>query len=101
MEVERHRREKEQHDKATEAEKRRLREAYEREQERMKKAEHARLETERILAEQQAAVDAKKADMLKRDAEKEKVPRPIAMHTAAACNLAVMLSCPGWIGALY
>ena len=39
----------------------------------MQKAEQMRLETERILAEQQAAVDIKKADMIKRDAEKEKV----------------------------
>jgi hypothetical protein len=44
-----------------------------REQERIKKTEHARLETERILQEKQAAVDAKKAEMQKREAEKEKV----------------------------
>ena len=44
-----------------------------REQERIQKAEQARLETERILAEQQATVAAKKAEMIKRDAEKEKV----------------------------
>lgn len=43
MEVERHRREKELHDNAAEAEKQRLREAYEREQERIQKAEQARL----------------------------------------------------------
>ena len=46
-----------------------------REQERIRKAEQARLETERILQEKQAAVDAKKAEMQKREAEKEKVRR--------------------------
>lgn len=44
-----------------------------REQERIAKAEAARRETERILREQQAEVDAKKADMVKRDIQREKV----------------------------
>lgn len=44
-----------------------------REQERIAKAETARRETERILREQQAEVDAKKADMVKRDIQREKV----------------------------
>ena len=44
-----------------------------REQERIAKAEAARRETERILREQQAEVDAKKADMIKRDIQREKV----------------------------
>lgn len=44
-----------------------------REQERIAKAEAARRETERILREQQAEVDAKKADMVKRDIHREKV----------------------------
>ncbi len=44
-----------------------------REQERISKAEAARRETERILREQQAEVDAKKADMVKRDIQREKV----------------------------
>ncbi len=44
-----------------------------REQERIAKAEAARRETERILRDQQAEVDAKKADMVKRDIQREKV----------------------------
>ena len=47
--------------------------ALHREQERIAKAEAARRETERILREQQAEVDAKKADMVKRDIQREKV----------------------------
>lgn len=47
-----------------------------REQERIAKAEAARRETERILREQQAEVDAKKADMVKRDIQREKVRAP-------------------------
>lgn len=49
-----------------------------REQERIAKAEAARRETERILREQQAEVDAKKADMVKRDIQREKVGMPSA-----------------------
>lgn len=49
------------------------RSALSREQERIAKAEAARRETERILREQQAEVDAKKADMVKRDIQREKV----------------------------
>lgn len=44
-----------------------------REQERIAKADAARRETERILREQQAEVDAKKAEMVKRDIQREKV----------------------------
>ena len=44
-----------------------------REQERIAKAEAARRETDRILREQQAEVDAKKAEMVKRDIQREKV----------------------------
>lgn len=44
-----------------------------REQERIAKGEAARRETERILREQQAEVDAKKTDMVKRDIQREKV----------------------------
>ena len=46
---------------------------YCREQERIAKADAARRETERILREQQAEVDVKKADMVKRDIQREKV----------------------------
>lgn len=49
-----------------------------REQERISKAEAARRETERILREQQAEVDAKKADMVKRDIQREKVSHLMA-----------------------
>ncbi len=42
-----------------------------REQERRLKAEEARSETERILAQQAADLAAKKADMNRRDAERE------------------------------
>ena len=54
--------------------------AWSREQERIAKAEAARRETERILREQQAEVDAKKADMVKRDIQREKVSAPIREH---------------------
>lgn len=59
-----------------------------REQERIGKAEQARKETERILKEQQAEVDRKKADMLRRDAERLQlkelqVPVPLC---AALCG---------------
>lgn len=47
--------------------------ALHREQERIQREDMARQETERILAEQQAVVDAKKAQMVKQEAEKEKV----------------------------
>ena len=55
-----------------------------REQERMQRAEAARQETERILAEQQAAVDAKKADIAKREAEKEAGKAQAQAERAAA-----------------
>lgn len=48
---------------------------YCREQERIAKTDAARRETERILREQQAEVDVKKADMVKRDIQREKVNR--------------------------
>lgn len=44
-----------------------------REQERVRKAEQVKLEGERILAEQQAAVAAKQAELAKREEEKDKV----------------------------
>lgn len=53
QEAERHRREMELLQREQEEEKRRRQEAYDREQERMRKAETARQETERILREQQ------------------------------------------------
>jgi len=43
------------------------------EQERRAKAEEARSETERILAAQAADLEAKKAEMARRDAERENV----------------------------
>ena len=46
-------------------------EAYQKEQDRVKKAEQAREETERILEAQQRAVDCRKRDMAVRDAERE------------------------------
>ena len=54
-----------------------------REQERISKAEAARRETERILREQQAEVDAKKADMVKRDIQREKVSLQHCTHFVA------------------
>ena len=41
------------------------------EQERRAKAEEARVETERILAQQAAELERKKADMAQREAERE------------------------------
>ncbi|KAK9817058.1 hypothetical protein WJX72_008938 [[Myrmecia] bisecta] len=56
-----------------EEEKKRRKQAYLREQERFEKAEQARRETDRILKEQQMEVDRKKADMVRRDVEREVV----------------------------
>ncbi|KAK9809663.1 hypothetical protein WJX73_001851 [Symbiochloris irregularis] len=53
------------------AEEQRRKAGYLLEQERMEKVEQARKETERILAEQAAEVDRKKADMVKRDQVRE------------------------------
>ena len=50
-----------------------------REQERIQKSEQARRETERILWEQQQEVDRKKAEMQRRDVEREKVRLPGAV----------------------
>ena len=50
-----------------------------REQERIQKSEQARRETERILWEQQQEVDRKKAEMQRRDVEREKVSPPGAI----------------------
>ena len=63
-----------------------------REQERIAKAEAARRETERIMREQQAEVDAKKADMVKRDIQREKVT-PLALLQQliwSACSCATL-----------
>eukprot|EP00887_Chlorella_sp_A99_P000402 scaffold13.g402.t1 len=68
---ERYKREMEQLQREEEEEKQRRKLAYEREQERLAKAEQARLETERILREQQEEVERRKALMEKRDAERE------------------------------
>ena len=58
-----------------------------REQERIQKSEQARRETERILWEQQQEVDRKKAEMQRRDVEREKVrlPRAVLEYECDAC----------------
>lgn len=60
-----------------------------REQERIAKAEAARRETERILREQQAEVDAKKADMVKRDIQREKVTPLLLLYQPSSLHLAM------------
>ena len=54
-----------------------------REQERIQKSEQARRETERILWEQQQEVDRKKAEMQRRDVEREKASFPGAVPEQA------------------
>ena len=54
-----------------------------REQERIQKAEQARQETERILRDQQAEVDKKKADMIRRDVAREEVKSRKQLEAAA------------------
>lgn len=54
-----------------------------REQERINKAEQARQETENMLKEQQAEVDRKKAEMVRRDAERERL-KAIQVHAQHA-----------------
>ena len=66
---------------------------YCREQERIAKAESARRETERILREQQAEVDAKKAEMVKRDIQREKVWLTYPLHFTASSTCSVK-RCP-------
>ena len=58
-----------------------------REQERIQKSEQARRETERILWEQQQEVDRKKAEMQRRDVEREKVRLPGAVPEDEDCWL--------------
>ncbi|KAK9830997.1 hypothetical protein WJX81_006970 [Elliptochloris bilobata] len=71
-----------------EEEKLRRKEAYTREQERRTKAEDARRETERLLRGQQAELEAKKADMARRDVERN-AARAEAAAEAAVQNQAV------------
>ena len=54
-----------------------------REQERILKAEQARQETERILRDQQAEVDKKKSDMIRRDIAREEVKSRKQIEVAA------------------
>lgn len=73
IEAARYTREMEQARREAAEEKLRRKQAYLKEQERIQKSEQARRETERILWEQQQEVDRKKAEMQRRDVEREKI----------------------------
>ncbi|KAL3161160.1 hypothetical protein ABBQ38_009531 [Trebouxia sp. C0009 RCD-2024] len=83
LEVARYQQEMKLAQKEAEEEKIRRKQAYLKEQERIAKGEAARRETERILREQQAEVDAKKTDMVKRDIQREKLKHKQAEEAAA------------------
>jgi hypothetical protein len=67
---ERFKREQEFHARERNREKELLKEAYRKEQERIQKADTARMETEKIIEQQQKLVEARKREMARRDEER-------------------------------